>query len=139
MVSAVPRNIPEQTAVVLHKANILVSSLKEVVTAADQQHRLDYGHSLTFRELLVVLEIYRRNDCIASRSPMTWQAVSLHRQINVAGGRCPIHLNVDRPPILMSEEGSEGAVVQNDDEQPPASGWAAAVADVERKPIGSLH
>jgi hypothetical protein len=138
MVSAVPRNIPEHTAVVLLKANILVSSLKQVVTAADQQHRLDYGHSLTFRELLVVLEIYRRNDCIASRSPLTWQTASLHQQINVAGGRCPIHLNIDRPSILMSDRGSNGAV-QNDDEQPPASGWAAAVADVERKQIESLH
>jgi hypothetical protein len=66
---------------------------------------------------------------------MPSQPVSLHRQINVAGGRCPIHLNVDRPSILMSERESDGAVVQNNDRQ--ASGWAALVD--EREQIESLH
>lgn len=129
------RQIPEQTAVLLLKSQTLINSLKQVVTAADRQHVLDYGHSLTFRELLVVLEIYRRNDCIASRSTMPSQPVSLHRQINVAGGRCPIHLNVDPPSILMSDRESDGAVVQNNDGQ--ASGWAALVD--EREQIESLH
>ena len=127
--------IPEQTAVVLLKSQILINSLKQVVTAADRQHVLDYGHSLTFRELLVVLEIYRRNDCIASRSTMPSQPVSLHRQISVAGGRCPMHLNVDPPSILMSDRENDGAVVQNSDRQAP--GWAALVD--EREQIESLH
>jgi len=132
------RHIPEQTAVLLLKSQSLINSLKQVVTAADNQHRLDYGHSFTFRELLVVLEIYRRNDCIASRSTMPSQSVSLHRQINVVGGRCPIHLNVDRQPILMSERESDRAVAQDNDEQAPAFGWAA-LADEEREPSVSLH
>jgi hypothetical protein len=94
MVPALPQNIPDRTAVVLLKSQTLVNSLKQVMTAADQQHRLDYGISLTFRELLAVLEIYRRNDCIVSRSTRPSQSVSLHGQINVPGGHCPIHLNV---------------------------------------------
>jgi hypothetical protein len=130
------RHVPEQTLVVLMKTHTVITDyLKQVLTAADRQHRLDYGHSLTFRELLVVLEIYRRNDCITSRSPMPSQAVTLHRQINVAGGRCPIHLNVDRPSILMSEQEGDGAVAQNDNG--PPSGWA--VLKDEREQIESLH
>jgi hypothetical protein len=138
MVSAfTQRQIPEQTAVLMLKSQILINSLTEVATAADRQHARQYGHSFTFRELLVVLEIYRRNDCIASRSTMPSQQVNLHRQINVAGGRCPIHLNVDRPPILMSDRASDGALVQNSEGQAPTPGWAALVD--KHAQIKSLH
>jgi hypothetical protein len=113
------KQIPEQTAVALLKSQTLINSLKQVVTAADQQHIAVYGRSLTFRELLVVLEIYRRNDCIASRSTPP-QPFSLHRQINVAGGRCPLHLNVDPPSILTSDRENDGASAQNDELQAPA-------------------
>ncbi len=92
------RHVPENAVLAWYRARTVVNLLNQVATQIDAQYNRRYGYSPTFRELLVGLERFRHDDCIALRTPVALRRhpVTLHQHLNVPSRLCPLHLPIGR-------------------------------------------
>jgi hypothetical protein len=92
------RHVPENAVLAWYKARTVVNLLNQVSTQIDAQFNRQHGYPPTFRELLVGLERFRHDDCVALRTPVALRRhpVTLHQHLNVPSRLCPLHLPIGR-------------------------------------------